>query len=78
MGKVGSVVRDGQDCASRACGAAIGAYLAAKDDPSAGDFKNGYLDHQMDCIKHLLVPKVDAISQSNNEMAHLAYHMFLV
>jgi hypothetical protein len=32
----------------------------------------------MDCIKHLLVPKVEAISVSKNEMADLAYHMYQI
>ena len=75
-GNIGSFFRDGQDCASRACGAAIGAYFAAKEDKNVGDFKNGYLDHQMDCIKHLLCSHVDSIKQSKNEMAALAYHMY--
>jgi hypothetical protein len=30
----------------------------------------------MDCIKHLIVPHVDAIKSSDNEMATLAYKMF--
>jgi hypothetical protein len=77
-GKIGSFFRDGQDCSSRACGAAIGAYFAAKEDSNVGDFKNGYLDHQMDCIQHLLVPKVPMISKAKNEMADLAYHMYTI
>jgi len=36
LGKVGSINRFGQSCASTCCGAAIGAYKAVRDDPSAG------------------------------------------
>jgi hypothetical protein len=43
-GNVGKVLREGQDCSSAACGAAIGAFGAVKNDPTEGDRKNGYLD----------------------------------
>ena len=32
----------------------------------------------MDCIKHLLVPKLPMISEAKNEMADLAYHMYTI
>ena len=57
-GNIGSITRDGQDHASGACGAAIGAYKALISDSEAGNFANGYLDSQMDTIKHLLTPHV--------------------
>ena len=66
-GAVGKVLREGQAISSSACGAAIGAYSALKADPGCADFPSGYLDHQMDCIKHLLQPSVDEISKSENE-----------
>jgi hypothetical protein len=47
-----------------------------KADPEAGNFKNGYLDHQMDVIKNLLLPKVGDIAAADNEMAKLSYVMF--
>jgi hypothetical protein len=76
-GTVGKILRAGQDASSTACGAAIGAFNSAKaDKEEAGKFSAGYLDHQMDCIKHLLVPHVDEISQAENEMAALSYKMF--
>tara|TARA_B110000285_G_C15105126_1_gene607505 strand:+ start:1629 stop:1742 length:114 start_codon:yes stop_codon:yes gene_type:complete len=37
-------LRDGQACASGACGAAIGAYKALQKDETEGDFKNGMHD----------------------------------
>ena len=43
-GKVGSISREGQENASSACGAAIGALAAIKADIAAGDMKNGYKD----------------------------------
>ena len=49
-------MRDGQNCASGACGAAIGAYKGLLADESCGDFKCGMHDQQMDTIKHLLKP----------------------
>jgi hypothetical protein len=76
-GKVGSYYRPGQTHGSRACGAAIGAYLANIDNPDKGQhFENGYLDHQMDCIKHLISPHCKGIKNSKNEMATLAYRMY--
>jgi len=66
-GKIGSITRDGQEGKSSACGAAIGAYAAIKSDPTAGDFKGGYHDHQMDLIKHLLVPRMEKIKNAENE-----------
>jgi hypothetical protein len=66
-GNVGSIHRDGLEKNSSACGAAIGALGALKADPKAGDMTNGYLDNQMDIIKHLLRPHVDEIRKSPNE-----------
>ena len=75
-GNVGKVLRDGQDCSSSACGAAIGALAAAKSEIKETEFKNGFHDFQMDCIKHLLEPHADAISKSENEQVALAYKMY--
>ena len=77
-GKVGSFYRAGQHYSSRACGAAIGAYLAGKDKKSGKPVPQTdcYLDHQMDCIKHLVEPHVEQIANAKNEMAELAYQMF--
>mgnify|MGYP000868842178 CR=1 FL=1 len=75
-GVVGSVRRDGQDNCSSACGAAIGAYAAIKKDMSNGNFKNGYRDHQMDCIKHLLVPHINEIRHAEDEQVALVYKMY--
>jgi len=36
----------------------------------------GYLDGQMDTIKHLLQPHMKDIEDSENEMAALAYKMY--
>ena len=55
QGTVGKIVRRGQSEASSACGAAIGALSAVKSDKTSGNFLSGYQDHEMDCIKHLLV-----------------------
>ena len=63
-GKVGSVLREGQSKSSSACGAAIGALGACKASDDAGNFASGYTDHQMDCIKHLLLPHKDEISSA--------------
>ena len=76
QGEVGKVVRDGQDFASSACGAAIGALAATKADPTCADFQNGYLDHQMDCIKHLLAPHSQKIAMAENEQTALVYKMY--
>jgi len=66
-GNVGSIHRDGIEKNSSACGASIGALNALKEDLKAGDMKNGYLDNQMDIIKHLLKPHVDEITNAPNE-----------
>ena len=75
-GVVGSVRREGQENCSSACGAAIGAYAAIKNDMSNGNFKKGYKDHQMDCIKHLLVPHINEIRHAEDEQVALAYKMY--
>lgn len=41
-GNIGKVTREGQECSSTACGAAIGAFNAVKDDPSQANMLNGY------------------------------------
>ena len=74
-GNVGKVNRKGQANVSSACGAAIGA-LAALQAGEKTNFKNGYQDHQMDCVKHLLEPHVKDIEKCDNQQAALAYKMF--
>ena len=37
---------------------------------------NGYLDNQMDIIKHLLRPHVEEISQAPNEQVALVFKMY--
>ena len=76
LGSVGNVMRHGIEHTTTACGAAIGAYNAVKSDPSQANFKNGYMDHQMDCIKHMLLPYVKNIKGTENEMATLSFKMF--
>ena len=78
QGVVGSVRRDGQENFSSACGAAIGAYAAIKKDYSNGNFKNGYKDHQMDCIKHLLLPHLNEIQNAENDQVALVYKMYCI
>lgn len=63
-GNVGKIHREGQSFASSACGAAIGALAAVKQDASCGNFQSGYMDQQMDTIKHLLAPRVGSIAAS--------------
>jgi hypothetical protein len=75
-GCIGKVHRHGQDLPSCACGAAIGALAALENDPEAGNFKNGFLDHQMDCIKHMLAPHVASILEKDEKMTALAYKMY--
>ena len=62
-GNVGKVNRKGQESVSSACGAAIGSLAALEADPNAGNFLNGYKDHQMDCIKYLLKDHVEEIQK---------------
>lgn len=75
-GNVGKVTREGQKHASSACGAAIGALAAIQKDPNAANFLNGYRDHQMDCIKHLLAEHTDSIASKENEQAALVFKMY--
>ena len=75
-GCIGKVLRHRQGCSSSACGAAIGALAACEADPEAGNFKNGFLDHQMDCIKHMLAPHVASILEKDEKMAALSYKMY--
>ena len=37
---------------------------------------NGYLDNQMDTIKHLLRPHIDEIVNSENEQVALVFKMY--
>jgi len=75
-GTVGKVHRHGIDGPTTACGAAVGAYNAVKDDENAGDLTMRYTDHQMNVIKHLVLEHVDDIKGQENEMAILAYKMY--
>jgi hypothetical protein len=75
-GNVGSINRNGQNQASGACGAAIGAYKALINDQQSGNFQNGYIDYQMDTIKHLLHPHCKYISEQPNAIAILCYKMY--
>ena len=59
-GKLGVIKRDGHDCTSSACGAAIGAYNFLKENPEV-EIDNNYLDCQMNCIKTLLKPHLKKI-----------------
>ena len=76
QGVVGMVKRQGQSQASSACGAAIAALSAVKNDKTSGNFLSGYQDHQLDCIKHLLVDHTKEISEHENEQVALVYTMF--
>ena len=75
-GVVGSIHRDGLEEISHACGPAISALDALKKDRKAGDMLNGYLDNQMDIIKHLLQPHVDDIVKAPNEQVALVFKMY--
>ena len=44
-GNIGQVMREGQSSISLACGAAIGALTALKEDETCADFPNGYQDY---------------------------------
>ena len=75
-GNVGKVTRKGQNGSSSACGAAIGALAALEADRSAGNFKSGFDDHQMDAIKHFLKDHVEELQDTDNKQAALAYKMY--
>ena len=75
-GNVGSIKRKGQKEATKACGAAIGAYKALINDQESGNFQNGYADYQMDTIKHLLKPHCKYVSQQSNAISILTYKMY--
>ena len=75
-GNVGKINRPGQDFTSTACGAAIGAFNAVKTNSEEGNFAKGYKDHQMDCIKHLLLPHVKEIENHENVNVSLVYKMY--
>ena len=65
-GTIGIVKREGQEHTTSACGAAIGALKALRANPKTAQ-NPGMIDQQMDTIKHLLLPHVDAISRAENE-----------
>lgn len=75
-GEIGTVLRRGHKEPSMACSALQKAYLSVKQNPANGDFLQGYMDHQMDTIKHLLVPHIASISNSKNEQAALVHKMY--
>ena len=75
-GNVGKVHRHGIKGNTTACGAAVGAYNSVKDDRTKGSMNAAIHDHQMQCIKHVLVDHVDSIRGQENEMAILAYKMY--
>ena len=75
-GTVGKLAKEGAD--HRTCSAAISAFEAVKQDESLSRFKNGVLDLQVDCIKHLLEPHVNTISNAENEMVALAHAMYQI
>jgi len=75
-GIVGKIKRQGQHQCSTACGAAIGAYNAVKCGPTTTEFKPGYMDYQMDSIKHLVSPHVKEIQAGKDENVTLAYTMY--
>ena len=75
-GNIGKVHRQGIDGATTACGAAVGAYNAVLADKANGKFQDGFRDHQMDCIKHLLADRVENIKGTENEMSTLAFQMY--
>ena len=45
----------------------MGALAACKANPSNNKFNNGYMDHQMDCIKNMLQSRVDEIDGDDND-----------
>jgi len=47
-------------------------------DKTSAEFPSGMLDHQMDCIKHSLLPHVQAIQESENAQVALVYKMFKI
>ena len=65
-GNVGKVYRAGQANSSSACGAAIGAYNAVKDNPEAATPSGNFIDAQMDTIKHLVFNKVDKVKTAED------------
>ena len=75
-GNVGKVHRDGIKNSTTACGAAVGAYNAVKNNKDQELFESDHTDIQMDCIKALVADRVDLIKGTKNEMASLAYQMF--
>lgn len=75
-GNVGKIHREGIDNFTTACGAAVGAYNAVLKDKKEAQFQSGYIDHQMDAIKHLVAERAHKIKGTKNEMATLAYQMF--
>ena len=75
-GVVGMVAREGQDQSSSACGAAKYGLQTALKDPEHCKKPTEIYDHQMDCIKHFLLPHANKIHNSENEQVALAYKMY--
>ena len=78
QGEIGSITRAGQDKQTLCCEEAYSAYKAVKENPVNGQFLSGYMNHQMDTIKHLLVPHVNEIANADNEQIALAQKIYLI
>jgi len=74
-GVIGKHLRQGQDHASTACGAAIGAYNCCKDG-AYDDSEFDQNDMQMAWIKAQIAPHAERLSKTPNPMAALAYQAF--
>mmetsp|Transcript_96654 Transcript_96654/g.177700 ORF Transcript_96654/g.177700 Transcript_96654/m.177700 type:complete len:686 (+) Transcript_96654:133-2190(+) len=74
-GEVGKHLRKGQDEASTACGACIGAYNACIA-AGGGDFEFDEVDIQMGFIKSQIAPHAKRIQRQQCPMAALAYQAF--
>jgi len=74
-GEVGKHLRKGQDEASTACGACIGAYNACIA-AGGGDFEFDEVDIQMGFIKSQVAPHAKRIQRQKCPMAALSYQVF--
>lgn len=77
-GSIGFIQRDGHNCVSSACGAAIGAYNFNKENPVTEEKKevDDYLDCQMNTIKMLLKPYMSNIIDSPEEHVGIVFAMY--
>lgn len=75
-GQCGFVVRDGQNCQSTACGAAIGAYNQILADPTVGGPELSEDDFQMDFVRREVKKSAESITNSAEPMAQLAHVVF--